>query len=413
MFELDQHQFERVGRLFRPYENHLVIFSALRGDTLARMWVDDVSKPQTAVLWDQADMGVYFSGRHQNNNFNQAFNEVLLTDIVAQAKVMSHQDTLTFYGTSSQWEKSFRSLLAGTGAMPYNSLYFVQRPHRAPAVPPTKDHLRLQALDLPYLRKLNRQHPNHSLLRWATQTFGSLPAFLDKCLLWGVVDTEQERLVAWCIAKYITAVDDEVACEIACGTDPEHPHTAVIALKGIRSHCQVQGIERLGYHAMAGHTAEIEAVQAADFEPTGETFAYHVWVNPIDNYFQQAHYYGQIQDWQEQVEAYRKAFIMVDAYVRDLAHAKQWQTDEQKRHAYETAARANVHIADYWGALDMLERAIFDLGWGTAAWQEWMQHADFDKVRDTAAWQRFVDEVENALAGNQFFDDSDLPELVS
>lgn len=413
MFELDQHQFERVRDLFRPYENHLVVSAAIQGETPGRVWVDKLSNPKTAVLWDQADMGVYFSGRYQNISFNKAFNEVLLADIVAQAKVMSHQDTLTFYVPSSQWEKNLRAVLAGTGAMPYPSLYFVQEPHRAPDIPMTKGHLRPQALDLPFIKKLNRKDPEHPLIKWGMKTYGSVHAFLEKCLVWGVIDTERDQLVAWCVAKYITVLNKGVSCELSCGTVEEHSPEAVAALQGICSHCQIQGIEHLGYHVLVGQTAEIEALQKAGFIQQGETVAYHAWVNPIDNYFHQAHYYGQIKEWQEQVEAYRKAFIMIDAYVRDLAHAKAWQTDTQKRTAYETAAQANIHIADYWGALDMLERAIFEVGWGSAEWQAWRENPAFDGVRHTAEWQGFADEVENALTSNQFFDDSDLPELVS
>ena len=84
--ELEHTQFEQVRPLFQGLNYHLVIFSILEGNSPGRIWVDHPYRPQTALVWDKVEGGLYLAGFEQNDGFNQALNQCIRQQIYPEAR---------------------------------------------------------------------------------------------------------------------------------------------------------------------------------------------------------------------------------------------------------------------------------------------------------------------------------------
>lgn len=81
--ELDRAQFERVWPLFEGWAFNIRVNAVINGYGTGRIYVDDVKRPRTAVVWGK-DL-FYLGGAEDNSDFNAALDGWITETIAPQA----------------------------------------------------------------------------------------------------------------------------------------------------------------------------------------------------------------------------------------------------------------------------------------------------------------------------------------
>lgn len=75
--ELEFHEYGKAKPLFRGIEFDLLLSAISEENSLAQIWADDKSEPNSIFLWDKANNVFNLSGDESNKQFNDEVKQTL------------------------------------------------------------------------------------------------------------------------------------------------------------------------------------------------------------------------------------------------------------------------------------------------------------------------------------------------
>ncbi|WP_425449226.1 GNAT family N-acetyltransferase [Dethiothermospora halolimnae] len=88
---------------------NIEIKGVVKGYNPGWIFVDNIEKPKTALIWSKAIEGFYFIGKENNIGFNSSINEYIDIEITPRAKSLG-LDLFEFSGTSKEWDITINEL---------------------------------------------------------------------------------------------------------------------------------------------------------------------------------------------------------------------------------------------------------------------------------------------------------------
>ncbi|MGB2696887.1 MAG: GNAT family N-acetyltransferase [Candidatus Zixiibacteriota bacterium] len=106
--KLIEKEYKKVHSLFTGSHLNLVIDAVVEGNSPGQMWVDDVTSPKTAFMWDKAYC-YYLVGSADNGKFNTALREFICGKLAPEA-MANNRFVFKVYYTSKAWESKIEAI---------------------------------------------------------------------------------------------------------------------------------------------------------------------------------------------------------------------------------------------------------------------------------------------------------------
>lgn len=109
IYELKQAQFYKISHLLRGNYINLEIKAVVDGFNPGWVFVDNIEKPKTTMVWSRGINGFYFVGDASNSEFNDSINKYIDKEILPRAKKLG-LERFEFSGTSKEWDDNFETI---------------------------------------------------------------------------------------------------------------------------------------------------------------------------------------------------------------------------------------------------------------------------------------------------------------
>jgi tetratricopeptide (TPR) repeat protein len=264
LHELNRNDYGKLRSITASLDYNLVIESILRGFTPARIFVDSVSNPKTALIHNRQKLFIAGSfGTVPEQDLSDLITERIIPDIKAE------DDALFLHVDSSEWKVLVEENLAGLYPVDCQRMYLecsrlVQdwRDLLPPGyiIKPVDEHLvrqdHLENIDY-LLEELCSERP-------------SIEDFLN--LSFGFSILHGDALASWCLSEY----NVPGRCEVGVATVDEHQQRglATVATLALVEHALSNGIQRIGWHALTRNIPSVALALKAGFEKVRDYSVY-------------------------------------------------------------------------------------------------------------------------------------------
>jgi len=232
MYELKRRDYSRVSDLFEDLRYNLVVDSIIAGNTPARVYVDDVSDPRSAWMWNR--MGtMLLAGNPRNRAFNQALSTLFDRHVVPDAR-RRQIPSLTLHYWPDAWEGRANQLISGV------------KPERGWRRFYAFDHLRvdwreeissdcsIRRMDRRLMQEDQLKNVDH-VVGWVHSFWHSVEDFSETGFGFCVV--HGEAIASWCLTVYVSGSD----VELGLATIPQYRGRGYATLAAAA--CVEHGIE--------------------------------------------------------------------------------------------------------------------------------------------------------------------------
>ncbi|MEN6519738.1 MAG: GNAT family N-acetyltransferase [Armatimonadota bacterium] len=227
VIELEPEAFSSVAPLFDAPYLEFVISALVAGNCHGRIWVDDLSSPSSAFIWNKGPQ-YYFAGREENQQFNDAVKQ-----IIAEQIAPAPDSYMIIYYSPDSWTEYL------PGIFPSRTL------QKAP-----RCLYKLKTLKIPNWRA--SLHQDFSIIPIDRQLLtkkhlSNLDQIIDEIqFMWPSIDLFLERSFGFCALHG----DNEIACW--CTGEYRSGNHIGIGIETIESY-QRKGLATLTASAFAEH----------------------------------------------------------------------------------------------------------------------------------------------------------------
>jgi hypothetical protein len=209
--KLVEKEYKKVHSLFTGPHLNLVIDAVVEGNSPGQIWVDDVTSPKTAFMWDKAYC-YYLAGSANNGKFNASLKEFILKKIVPEAKA-HNRFVFKVYYTSKDWEREIEVMFVYTSFKKRDRILYSFTKSR---IPVWKDEITSELCIKPIDEKLIK---NSSL-----ENINAVVGEIKSC--WNSVDDflrngfgfcfiQGQAIACWCTAEYVSGNKCGIGIETA------------------------------------------------------------------------------------------------------------------------------------------------------------------------------------------------------
>lgn len=249
MHLLSPNAYAQAAPLFEPFDFHLSVPSALRGQIPAELYASDLHHPTSAMLWVQHTLCL--AGSPENAQFN-----LDLYHLFEESIFPAHpRNGFTITWEDHGWEQALRQMILLDhppiiAPRQYYEIDLNPPGAQASGFPDLPEGLALRAVD-PGLAE-DRSFANlDELLEELLSERPSVEAFLEHSF--GDCIVSKDLIVTWCLSEY--NLGDR--CEVGIATHPDYRGRGLAALTGKVFLMQAwdAGICRVGWHCWTRNEA--------------------------------------------------------------------------------------------------------------------------------------------------------------
>jgi RimJ/RimL family protein N-acetyltransferase len=259
--ELTLQTFDSVSPLFQPMVHHLAVQSILLGDTPARVFVDDDTRPSSVLAW--SGHRYLLAGAPDNSDFNTHVARFFTKEVIPYE--LAHGiHWMSLYYTPDQWAVTIENhLLKGHNHIRSPRQYYAcdatqQRSidwhNQLPA------DFELRAIDAALIERTDLLHLD--ILR--EEMCSERPTTQDfLARSFGVCLIHKDELAGWCLSEYNCAE----RCEIGIETRPPFQQRGLGTLMtyAVVNIARTRGITEVGWHCRAANVPSAATALKAGF----------------------------------------------------------------------------------------------------------------------------------------------------
>ena len=388
---LEQQDYGRVRALYGEWHSRLTTVAVLEGRCPGRVWVDDVERPRSALLWDHDEGELYPAGAADNVAFNRAVNELIRGPIRTEAQTnLPHLSEFTLYGQGA-WQEQIEVLLEGTHPMRHERLYFALRRPRVEWQARLPGGFVMAPLDAALFGREDLEGIE-TLRDWVLGDCRTAAEFERAERGCAVIDPAESALVGWCASEHTCrpVPGGPLACEVGIYTCELYRRQGFATLTAAATveRCLEAGIEQIGWHCWGENLGSAATARKAGFELVDVQPVWNACFNTFDNWMLQAHYHNQAGRGEEALACWEQAFEMwEDKHPDAVASPHMRAHPDTIGWCYFAAARVRAQRGDGEVALGYLHRAL-DEGWRDEA--QLCQDEALEALRGLPGWQAVV-----------------------
>jgi RimJ/RimL family protein N-acetyltransferase len=383
--KLDEEDYENVRPLFRELDFNLIIAAVIERTSPGRIYVDNISKPQTAFLCSVE--GYYLAGNEDNPQFNASLNRLIVDEIFAGDTVRPDETDVAIGFHPDSWANRMPTIFKGRLPLTAHRRHYICTKLK---VSDWKNRLpqefEIRRANESLIQSLDLEVPNH-LTEWMKINWGSIAAFQQKgfgfCTLYG------NRIVSWSVAD--CASGD--ACEIGIHTHEDYRRkglatlTAAAAVDYWLSH----GGRSVGWHCDEYNLGSIGVAEKVGFRLERKYVHYYACANKAHHLEETAQMYLRAKRYREAIESYEKFFSTPQ---EELPTWLRKVLPQEMGVHYFRVAFANASIGEDGEALAYLERAV-DNEW---LYIDYLKTCEpFKRMHGTSAWNRILEKIRKHL----------------
>jgi len=262
LYELATQDYERVRPIFQSMTYNLVPLAAIEGAAPGRIWVDDVTHPRTAFLWDKAHE-LFFAGEEHDQELNRALGGLLAEKVFPEAAGQESYVYVAHYWPSG-WEGALKLILGErSSAEARRWLYRFERATlQWPEEIPTG--LTVQRVDATFLARTALSNAA-SLIEWLDECWRSVDEYLHQGVAYSLL--QGRRIISWCGVEYVNGHH----CGLGVETDEPHRskgYATMVAAACVRD-CLARGLT-VHWDCWANNLASARVAEKLGFERVAE-----------------------------------------------------------------------------------------------------------------------------------------------
>lgn len=269
LYELNPNEYRKVGPIFASLVYNLAIESILKGLTPARIYVNNLDHPRTALI--QAGQKLFLAGPVGAGEMRD-LHQLIRDEIIPNGKGV--EDAL-YLQVDPNWQKGqVEEILAGLYPVERKRMYLecskLQQDWRG-LLP---SGYRLTAVDKQLVEKDHLENIDYLREELCSER-PSIADFLEKSF--GFCILREDRLASWCLSEYNTGD----RCEIGVATVDEHQRRglATVATLALVDHALERGYRRIGWHCWSRNLPSVALAKRAGF---GNEFSYSIYICVFD-----------------------------------------------------------------------------------------------------------------------------------
>ncbi len=270
--ELKPEEFHRAAPLFTGMAHHLAIVSVLAGRTPARIFIDDHSHPQAALVW--AGHRIHLAGNPARGEFNSGLAHLFAGQTGLYKRPAGPPVALLYYEPAA-WSTPIETvILRDKQPVRHQSQYYVLRaetPLSGEQQVMLPAGFRLLPADAALLAQTHLLHLD-DLQREMCSERPSVEDFLDKSF--GVCVLHGSELAGWCLSEYNTADHCEIGIETV-GMYQRHGLATAMTLALVETG-RARGIRVFGWHCWSHNTPSAATALRAGFRQACDYPAYYL-----------------------------------------------------------------------------------------------------------------------------------------
>jgi RimJ/RimL family protein N-acetyltransferase len=285
-------------------EQDLYITAVLEDTCRGTVWVDDRSCPRTALL--VTPEGHFLIGERPEGEAAQA-----LTRLLAETLLRGREQgwwCLCLAYPGEEWQDLIATAVAAGFPVWFRRPYFVCRQLKIDWRVGMPEGFTMARLDAPLLARDDLT--NVSRLRdWASEDFGSIPAFLERGF--GFCAIRGQDIASWCLSDCVSGH----RCEIGIHTAEAFRRRGLAARTAAAAveHCLANGLTHIGWHTWSGNIGSAATARAVGFEQVGNGHAVHVWFGEIDSLLVQGNIHLTEGRYAAAAECYQRALTAAES----------------------------------------------------------------------------------------------------
>jgi len=245
---------------------NLVVDSIIDGTTPAWVFVDQKTRPSSALMWNKMD-ALLLAGNAENEAFNRSLGELLIQKIIPDAK-RRYIPEMSFYCDSDAWESQLGVILKGRRFQKASRRFYqydrlkLDWRGQIPAgyeVKPINESL----------LESNEFENIDQVIGWVQSFWRSNQDFTKKGI--GYFLIKGKTIVSWCLSVYVSGTN----YELGVATVPEYRQQgwATLVASACVAYCEENGFTP-HWHCWNDHQGSIAVAERIGFEKPKTYYAY-------------------------------------------------------------------------------------------------------------------------------------------
>jgi RimJ/RimL family protein N-acetyltransferase len=258
-----------VKPFFEGSEFDLLLSAILEGNSLAQVWVDDKSEPESVFLWDKANNVFYLAGGESNVQFNREIRALIGRKVVPELK-LRRRFHFRLRSTSELWDKTLSSIFVDTNlTLGHHIFHTHQKPVKHDWRSSMPEGLRLKQIDEHFLHEEPYENKEF-VLDEIQQMWPTVDGFVK--FGFGSSIVTENQVVCWCTAEYMSKGKCGVGIETV--HDYQNMGLATSAASAFVEHCKARNIKP-HWECNAENLASRRVAEKVGFVKEHEYRVYH------------------------------------------------------------------------------------------------------------------------------------------
>ena len=240
-----------------PLAHHLALEAMLAGQTPARVYVDDLTRPQAVLAWIKHRCFLF--GSPDNETFADGLRELFRTTLLPEIQTAGHAVVSVYYAPD-RWQAQLAQIIPDRDPVPVLRQYYALELATDASSVSAPDGFSLEPVNAQLLARKTLGHLEQLEEELCSER-PTVDDFLRKSF--GVCMLHGDELAGWCLSEYNCGG----CCEVGIETVEEYRRrgSGTTLTRALVRQAQSQGIHRIGWHCIARNAASAATACSAGF----------------------------------------------------------------------------------------------------------------------------------------------------